>query len=311
MTRLTSATGPSATEMGASGQLKANSMKGNRMSTAPLRDGQEGSAGTHSLESEGGRVAYDLSGDGPLVVCVPGMGELRSIYRYTVPALVANGFRVASMDLRGHGESDASFPSYDDSAAASDVGALIEHLGGPAVIVGNSMGGAAGVMVAAARPDLVAGLVLLGPVVRDQPTGALTSLLQRVLMGGPWARAAWASYLPRLSPGHRPEDFAEHRAAIVASMRRPGYTEAFRKTTHTSHAKAAARVGDVQAPAVVIMGERDPDFRDPAAEAHWLSEQLKGEVVMVPGAGHFPQAEYPEVVNPAVLDFVARAFKDA
>jgi len=228
-----------------------------------------------------------------------------------VPALVANGFRAASIDLRGHGDSDASFSSYDDSAAASDVEALIDHLGGPAVIVGNSMGGAAGVLVAAARPELVAGLALVGPVVRDQSPGLLPTLVQRLFTGGPWARAAWASYLPKFYPGRRPDDFAEHRSAIVASMRRPGYTQAFRKTTRTSHAKAEARVGDVRAPALVVMGERDPDFRDPAGEARWLSEQLKGEVVMVPGAGHYPQAEYPEVVNPAVLAFASRAFKGA
>jgi pimeloyl-ACP methyl ester carboxylesterase len=239
------------------------------------------------------------------------MGELRSIYRFTVPALTAKGFRVASMDLRGHGDSDANFSSYDDSAAASDIEALIDHLGGPAAIVGNSMGGAVAVIVAAARPELVAGLVLVGPVVREQPTGAATSLLTRLLMAGPWARAAWASYLPKLSPGRRPGDFAEHRAAIVASMRRPGYTRAFRKTTRTDHAKAEARVGDVKAPAIVIMGERDPDFRDPAGEAHWLSERLNAEVVMVPGAGHYPQAEYPEIVGPPVLAFVAKAFKVA
>ena len=130
-------------------------------------------------------------------------------------------------------------------------------------------------------------------------------------MGGPWARAAWASYLPRLYPGRRPDDFVEHRASIVASMRRPGYTQAFRKTTHTSHAKAEARLGAVRAAALVVMGERDPDFSDPAGEARWISERLKAEVVMVPGAGHFPQAEYPDVVNPAVLAFAVRALKGA
>ncbi len=107
-------------------------------------------------------------------------------------------------------------------------------------------------------------------------------------MGGPWARAAWASYLPR-----------------------PGYTQSFRKTTRTSHAPAEATLGEVRAPSLVVMGERDPDFRDPAAEARWLSEHLKAEVVMVPGAGHFPQAEYPEVVNPAMLAFVSQVYKGA
>ena len=56
-----------------------------------------------------GRIGYDVTGDGPLVVCLPGMGELRSSYRFTVPALAAGGFRVATMDLRGHGDSDATF----------------------------------------------------------------------------------------------------------------------------------------------------------------------------------------------------------
>jgi pimeloyl-ACP methyl ester carboxylesterase len=59
------------------------------------------------------------------------------------------------------------------------------------------------------------------------------------------------------------------------------------------------------------MGERDPDFRDPTAEARWLSERLNAEVVMVPGAGHYPQAEYPEIVGPPVVAFVSRAFKGA
>jgi len=64
-------------------------------------------------------------------------------------------YRVAATDLRGHGDSDATFATYGDAETAGDVHALIEELGGPAVIVGNSMGAAAAVMVAADHPDLV------------------------------------------------------------------------------------------------------------------------------------------------------------
>ena len=45
------------------------------------------------------------------------MGDLRSVYRFTVPALVDAGYRVATMDLRGHGDSDDSFSTFDDVAA--------------------------------------------------------------------------------------------------------------------------------------------------------------------------------------------------
>ena len=88
------------------------------------------------------------------------MGELRSVYRFTVPALVAAGYRVATMDLRGHGDSDATFGRYDDVAAGGDVVALVEHLGGPAVVIGSSMGAGAAAWAAAERRDLVTGLVL-------------------------------------------------------------------------------------------------------------------------------------------------------
>ncbi|WP_231735157.1 alpha/beta fold hydrolase [Microbacterium hominis] len=111
--------------------------------------------GIHHLRRPEGRVAYRLTGEGPLVVCVPGMGEIAAAYRYTVPALRAAGFRVAVMDLRGHGDSDATFSAYDDAAAGSDVLALIAHLGAPAVVVGTSMAAGAAVWAAAESPEAV------------------------------------------------------------------------------------------------------------------------------------------------------------
>jgi pimeloyl-ACP methyl ester carboxylesterase len=258
------------------------------------------------LERPEGRIAYELAGSGPLVVCIPGMGELRSSYRRTVPALVAAGFSVVTVDLRGHGDSDATFTAYDDVAAGSDVVALLEHLDGPAVLLGNSMGAGAAAWAAAERPDLVAGLVLLGAFVRNPPTGALTLLGFRALMGGPWAPRVWGAYLPSLYPGRRPEDFDAHRAEILASMRRPGHSAAFRRTTRTTHAPVEARLDDVRAPVLVVMGERDPDFGDPAAEARWIAERLHGEVVLVPGAGHYPQVEEPDAVNPPLVSFARR-----
>ncbi len=44
---------------------------------------------------------------------VPGMGDLRAGYRFLAPALRAAGYRVACTDLRGHGDSDATFASRD------------------------------------------------------------------------------------------------------------------------------------------------------------------------------------------------------
>ena len=94
---------------------------------------------TSYLTLPGGRIAYDVSGDGPLLVLVPGMGDLRDSYRFLAPALRQAGYRVACTDLRGHGDSDPGFASYGDVETAGDLIALIEELGSPAVLIGNSM----------------------------------------------------------------------------------------------------------------------------------------------------------------------------
>jgi alpha-beta hydrolase superfamily lysophospholipase len=64
-------------------------------------------------------LAYDVDGDGPLVVLVPGMGDLRAAYRFLAPRLREAGYRVACTDLRGHGDSDVSFSSYGDEGRSS------------------------------------------------------------------------------------------------------------------------------------------------------------------------------------------------
>jgi pimeloyl-ACP methyl ester carboxylesterase len=255
------------------------------------------------LDRPGGRVAYEVAGDGPQVACAPGMGELRSSYRYTAPALTGAGFRVATMDLRGHGDSDATFDRYDAVAAGQDLLALVQHLGGSVVLVGNSMAAGAAVWAAAERPEAVAGLVLIGPFVRNAPTKPVMVAVFKALMSGPWAPMMWTSYLAKLYPGRKPDDFAAQRNAIAASMKKPGHRKAFTATTRTSHVPAEARIGDVRAPTLVVMGTADPDFPDPAAEARWIAERLDADVVMVPGAGHYPHTEYPEVVNPPLVRF--------
>jgi len=263
---------------------------------------------TRYLARPGGRIAYDVAGAGRLVVCIPGMGDLRSGFRALVPDLLRAGYRVAAMDLRGHGDSDASFDAYDDVAAGTDVLALVRELGGgPAVLVGSSMGAGAAAWAAAESPDLVAALVLSGPFVRNPPTSRFADLSFRLALLRPWGPAAWNAWYARLYPGRRPADLDAHRARIRESLRRPGRWAAFAATTRTNHAPVEARLGEVQAPTLVVMGDKDPDFKDPAAEAALIAERLRGRAIVVPGAGHYPHAEDPDLVTPAILAFLAEA----
>ena len=134
-----------------------------------------------------GRLGYDVAGAGPLVLLVPGMGDLRDTYRYLAPALRDAGYRVACTDLRGHGDSDVTFTSYGDVETAGDIIALIEELGDPAVVVGNSMAAGSATLAAAERPDLIRGLVLVGAFVRNPRVSAVQRFIRRVAMARPWA----------------------------------------------------------------------------------------------------------------------------
>ena len=109
---------------------------------------------TGYLSRPEGRIGYDVAGDGSLVVLVPGMGDLRAGYRFLAPALREAGYRVACTDLRGHGDSDATFtPTAMRKPPA--IHPPDRELGGPAVVVGNSMGAGAAVLARrAARTGL-------------------------------------------------------------------------------------------------------------------------------------------------------------
>ena len=101
--------------------------------------------GTNFLKIDGGSIAYDDSGSGPLVICVPSMGDLRGEYRFLAPRLASAGYRVVSMDVRGHGETSVAWPDYSVAAIGSDMLALARSLdAGPAAIIGTSMAAGAG-----------------------------------------------------------------------------------------------------------------------------------------------------------------------
>ncbi|MGZ4590363.1 MAG: alpha/beta fold hydrolase, partial [Actinomycetes bacterium] len=195
---------------------------------------------------------------------------------------------------------------YDDAAAASDLVALIEHLGGPALVVGHSMGASSALVAAAQRPDLVTGLVLVGPFARQPEVNPVLVGVMRVAMLPLWARAAWKSYLPKLYAGRLPEDHEAHVAAMMASLAPREKVRAFSRTTRTSHLPAERALDAVRAPALVVMGALDPDFTDPAAEAAWIRDRIGAEVLMVPEAAHYPHAQRPDLVSPAVVAFAEK-----
>ena len=87
---------------------------------------------TQHLSIGANTLAYDLVGDGPLVVLAHGMGDTRDSYRHVVPGLVAIGYRVANVDVRGCGESSVEWDGYSRTDIAGDLVTLVRRGGGRA-----------------------------------------------------------------------------------------------------------------------------------------------------------------------------------
>jgi pimeloyl-ACP methyl ester carboxylesterase len=257
------------------------------------------------LAVPGGRLAYSDVGVGPLIIAVPGMGDLRSTYRFLAPMLAGAGFRVVTLDVRGHGASSVSWDDYSVGAVAGDILHLIRDLdAGPAHVIGNSMAAGAAVIAAAREPQAIRSLTLVGPFVRDVMPAWLASAVFGPLLAGPWGAKLWASFFKRAFGSRLPDDFAEEAARRTTNLAEPGRMEAFRRMAVASKVESERCLANVTAPTLVIMGSRDADFPDPAKEAQHVAELLRGRAVVIDGAGHYPQTEMPDAVAAHVVPFM-------
>jgi pimeloyl-ACP methyl ester carboxylesterase len=259
---------------------------------------------TQLMNVNGGVIAFDDSGSGPAVICVPGMGDLRGEYRFLAPELLRAGYRVITMDVRGHGETSTNWDDFSVAGVGTDILALIRHLNcAPAIIAGSSMAAGAAIWAAAEAPELVNGLLLLGPAVHGDVTWPF-KLLFGAMFSRPWGAAAWRSYYTTLFPTRKPADFLDYASGLEKNLREPGRLEALQKMISASKKSSEERLSRVQAPSLSLMGTRDPDFKDPRAEVEWVARQLKGEYHIIDGAGHYPHSEMPEISAPLILDFL-------
>lgn len=260
---------------------------------------------THNIDVKGGTIAYeDSGGDGPLMVMLPGAGDIRSEYRFLGGELAAGGARIVTVDLRGHGDSSADFSAYGVAESAADLVALLDHLGsGPATVVATSFAPAAALWAASERPDLFSGLVLISAHLETAP------LWQRAPLGlmlrGPLAGKLWAGQFKKWHPAAPPADLDDHAAALEAMMADPARRRAVRETLVAHRTGLEERITRVDTPALVVMGGADSHFKDPAAEGASIVERTGGKLHVVPGAGHYPHVEFPGQVATAVADFLA------
>lgn len=135
---------------------------------APIADGLERSA----FEIKGGRVAgiwFGAPKANPDIVFLHATGFNARTYR-TLLAPIGERFRVLALDLRGHGRTELPAKTFGYTSwnrHRDDVIAVLEHFSAPVSLAGHSMGATVAMLVAARRPDLVASLALVEPVIQS------------------------------------------------------------------------------------------------------------------------------------------------
>jgi pimeloyl-ACP methyl ester carboxylesterase len=263
---------------------------------------------TKFIDLQEGRLAYDdTGGTGPLVIMLPGMGALRSEYRYLAPALCKSGYRVVTLDLRGQGESDSKWSEFTIPAVGQDILQLIDHLdAGPAHVIGTSFSPGAVIWAAAERPEAIQSLILISPFVRDAKISLGQRIALAILLRGPWKVRNWITYYRSLYPTHKPADFDEYLMLLKQNLDESGRFDAMMTLGSSSRKSSEERFDKINQPVLVIMGSKDPDWPEPEVEAHFIVEALSAELLMVDGAGHYPQTEMPEKVTPTIKDFLSR-----
>ncbi len=252
----------------------------------------------------GGPIAWRESGSGAPVLFLHGLGGTRLAWEPQLEQL-AGRFRCIAWDMPGYGDS-APIASLSFRSVVDAVVRLLDTLGLEQVdVVGLSMGGQHAQHLAIAHPSRVRRLVLADTSYRFGADGTDPEAWKRLR-------------LDALDAGRTPADIA---AAVLDSIVAPGFGEPERSRLITAFSaissdglRAAvemlpthdvtARLAQIQAPTLVIVGEHDTET--PGEYAEYLATHIPdAQLAVVAGAGHLTPSEAPDAFNQLVARFLA------
>jgi len=220
---------------------------------------------------------------------------------------LSSRFRIITVDLRGHGESDAPAWRYSLEQYAADVHALLGLLGvSQAAFVGLSMGGYLEFTLCRHCPDLILGLVFSdtrAEADRPEQVKWRFDLAQRAAAVGP--SAVIDDMLPKLlSPGayRRRPDLVERVKSIQAAA--PVHGIVGDLTAMAERPDSTDLLASIRVPTLVIVGE--DDVLTPPADAERIARGISGaRMVTIPDAGHMSNMEQPDRFNRALTEFAS------
>jgi epoxide hydrolase 4 len=281
-----------------------------------LRDGYADLAGV--------RLHYVEAGDGPLVVLLHGFPDFWYGWRFQIPALAGAGFRVLAPDMRGYNLSSrpSSVSSYAPAKLAADVRDLIVERGASrAFVAGHDWGAAVAWLTAMRHPEAVERLAILNvphprrmvQALRRPGRQLLRSwymfffqppwLPERLLAAGDW-RALRAPFAEARSGAFTRTDIERYKVAWSQPGAITGMLNYYRASIRRPPGGVSGRsLPPVEAPTLVIWGERDRHLGAELAEPERRDVPHLEAVVRLPQASHWVQHDEPDRVSELLIHF--------
>lgn len=251
-------------------------------------------------------IAYTDQGSGTPVLFIHGYPLSKAMWEPQVKALSAN-CRVITVDLRGHGESDAPLWLYTMDFFADDILALLDHLSiDQVVLVGFSMGGYIAFAFYRKYKNRVKALILADTRPQaDSPEGKLNRFKSAQTAYKEGAGPIAEAMIPKLLT---PQTL-QGRTEIVQAVRRmitstpvPGIVGDL--MAMAERPDSVPLLSEIRCPTLIIVGEQDG--LTPPADAKLMAEKIKNaKLEVIPGAGHLSNLEQPDSFNKAVQKFLA------
>ncbi|MBC6404413.1 MAG: 3-oxoadipate enol-lactonase [Rhodospirillales bacterium] len=257
----------------------------------------------HFVGLNGTTIRYRISGDprGPAVVFANALGTDLTIWD-DVTARLPAGYATIGYDKRGHGLSGlpAGLLTLEDHA--SDLLALVHHLGlEDFAICGLSLGGMIAQSVAAHAPEKVRGLVLCNTGAKIGPPEIWNDRIAAIEAGGlaPLADAAMERWFTPAFHVAKPAALAGYRAMLLNNLA-AGYAASCAAIRDGDLTESTSRL---KLPALCIAGAED--LATPPATVNALSDLIEGAHYReIPACGHISPVEQPEICARLIADFL-------
>ena len=258
-----------------------------------------------------GYTHYELAGPagGRLVVLAAGATVPYYIWDPTFKALVDAGFRVLRYDYYGRGFSDRPDIPFTQDLYVRQLHELLDavHVREPFDLAGLSFGGAVITSVAAREPGRVRSLIYMDPAFRTPDSLTMVesmpwvwNVTTAILEERSWADGQLGDFL-------HPERFPDWPDRYRVQLRYRGFRRArlsdLRSNVDASQRDELQAVGNHERPVLVIWGKQDPNVPFELS-ASLMAVVPNARLLAVDQAGHLPQWERPDIVQPAIISFL-------